>query len=271
MPFPSLAFVFRAIKGSDLTPAEADGNVSITKTALEYLRDNPPAAVSIDSITQSGNALTVHLSDSSTQGPFTLPSIPLTFRGAWAASTAYAVGDVITSGGSTYMVIYAHTSGSGSFDAGANDGMGHSYYGLLLSNPSGALPAGGAAGQYLIKTGSGDYAVAWGDITSIRTIKTISGTTATLAAADSGKWHRFTSATAVTITVPLDADVSIPVGSYYIIRQVGAGALTLSPTSGVTVNPLSGYDLATDTQGATLELTKVGTDEWDLVGFEAAV
>lgn len=36
-----------------------------------------------------------------------------THRGAWAASTAYAVNDLVLYGGSTYLVKTAHTSATG--------------------------------------------------------------------------------------------------------------------------------------------------------------
>lgn len=258
-------------QGSDLTPAQADVNLWNVKQAVEYIQDNPPEAVSIESISQTGDTLTVHYTDASTDGPFTLPSIPIVFRGAWVISTAYAVGDVITAGGSTYIVIYAHISDPTAFDAGENDGLGHNYYGLLLENPAGALPAGGSAGQVLTKSSSTDYAAAWASASAIRPIVNISGTTHTLAADNAGAWHRFPNVSAKTITVPANADVAIPIGSVYMLRQCGAGGMTVvEGSSGIVINGLYGFDLATDTLGATLELIKINTDEWDLVGYQVA-
>ncbi|URI15922.1 hypothetical protein [Brevundimonas albigilva] len=62
------------------------------------------------------------------------------------------------------------------------------------------------------------------------TTVTISGTTHTLDEADNGKVHRFTSSTAVTITMPN----SLSEGWNAIWRQVGAGQLTFSTGSGAT-------------------------------------
>ena len=59
---------------------------------------------------------------------------------------------------------------------------------------------------------------------------TISGTTHTLNAADNGKVHRFTSATAVTVTLPN----SLPAGFNIVWAQLGAGQLTFTPGSGAT-------------------------------------
>lgn len=57
---------------------------------------------------------------------------------------------------------------------------------------------------------------------------TISGTTHTLSAADNGKVHRFTSGTAVTVTLPN----SLPAGFNIVWSQLGAGQLTFTPASG---------------------------------------
>lgn len=254
-------------QGSDLTPAQADVNLWNAKVAIEDLQDNPPDAVSIASISQSLNTLTVHLTDSSTQGPFTLPTIPITFRGAWTISTAYAVGDVITSGGSTYMVIYAHTSDPSAFDPGENDGSGHNYYGLLLSNPAGALPTGGSAGQFLVKTSATDYAASWGNVSAFVTLKTVTATTYSLISADIGKYIRCNNASGCTVTVPDNASVPIAVGTTYNFRTANAAGISfIEGSTGVTINGRVGYNLATDASGATAVLVKVDTDEWDLFG-----
>ncbi len=93
-----------------------------------------------------------------------------------------------------------------------------------------------------------------------------SGTTYTLAAIDRTRVTRLTNAAAVTVTVPLNATVAIPIGSVIAARQVGAGEVTFTPTGGVTVNVPAGYQAKTARVGATVALHKVATDEWDLTG-----
>lgn len=252
--------------GTDLTASQVDTNFYNCKTAIEDLQDNPPEAISIDSISQSGNTITVHYTDASTDGPFTLPSVTLNFRGAWAISTVYAVNDIVTSGGSTYLVIYAHTSSSGSFDPGANDGLGHNYYGLLLSNPAGGLPTGGAAGQVLTKTSSTDYAATWADPETVTTIQTVSGTTHTLAAANVGRFHRCTNVLGCTVTVPENASVAIAIGSRFDFRGVAGPMTFIEQDTGVILNGREGNNNATDAQGAVASLIKIATNEWDLFG-----
>ena len=94
-----MPIVYRSVKGSPLTSAEGDGNIQYLYDLIVALEDSPPSAVGISSITQSGDQITVHLTDSSTQGPFTLPSGLPNFVGEWQPLTAYAVNDWFTEGG----------------------------------------------------------------------------------------------------------------------------------------------------------------------------
>ena len=71
----------------------------------------------IDTLTASATAkdtiyLAKALKENTTHHSFT-------FQGAWAATTAYALDDVVTTSGKTYICIVAHTSGA-SFAVGSN-------------------------------------------------------------------------------------------------------------------------------------------------------
>lgn len=92
------------------------------------------------------------------------------------------------------------------------------------------------------------------------------GTAYTLGLADAGRKVRAANAAAITVTVPANAAVAIPVGSVIGIRQVGAGRVTCSPSGGVTINTPTGFLPATGRQGAEIMLHKVGADEWDITG-----
>jgi len=121
--------------GRNLHPDEVDENFYELIGMINDINAALPAStVSIASITQTGTDLYVHLTDLSILGPYSLPQLKLDFRGEWATSTAYFVEDVVTHNGSTYLVTFNHTSDPTSFDPGANDGMGHDYYGLILEN-----------------------------------------------------------------------------------------------------------------------------------------
>lgn len=107
-------------------------------------------------------------------------------------------------------------------------------------------------------------------VVPLTTIVTVAGTTHTLLLADAEKYHRFTNASPKTITVPPNATAAFPFtseGETTTIAGInaGAGLLTIAPGSGVTIN----YKAAngpTLIQWGSFMLTKVGTNEWDLVG-----
>lgn len=103
--------------------------------------------------------------------------------------------------------------------------------------------------------------------TSVASVADQSGTTYTLASADTNAIIRFTSASAITVTVPSNSSVSIPIGTMIDVSQWGAGQVTVAAGSGVTIRTVG--SLATRTQYSGLSLTKVATDEWWLAGDTA--
>ena len=96
-------------------------------------------------------------------------------------------------------------------------------------------------------------------------------TTYTFALSDGGASVRGDNAAAQTYTVPVDASVEFPVGTTIAIRQVGAGAITLSPAAGVTLNAPAGFQARTARQGATIMIHEVDNNVWDVTGDLAAV
>lgn len=69
---------------------------------------------------------------------------------------------------------------------------------------------------------------------------------------------------AITITLPTNASLSLPVGTRVDIVQTGAGQVTVSGANGVTLRAPSGAK--TRAQYAVAGLIKVSTDEWVLFG-----
>lgn len=92
------------------------------------------------------------------------------------------------------------------------------------------------------------------------------GTALTLATTHAGKLIRQNNAGAITTTIPTNASDAIPVESVVSLRQVGAGQITVTPASGVTLNIPTGLTAKTRVQGSTIMLHKVGTNEWDITG-----
>lgn len=149
-------------QGSNLSAAQVDANFWTLYQAIQSV--TAQAGVGVASATVSGDQLSFGLTDGTTLGPYTLPTVTLNPRGNWSASTAYAVNDVVSASGNVYLVTFAHTSGA-TFSAGANDGAGHDYYGLLFNIPGNTLPVGGATGQVLKKNSATNYDTGWTDHT----------------------------------------------------------------------------------------------------------
>ncbi|MBW8784653.1 MAG: hypothetical protein JF593_08440 [Novosphingobium sp.] len=91
------------------------------------------------------------------------------------------------------------------------------------------------------------------------------GTTYTAVAADIDSYVRFTNGSPVTLTIQPNSAVAFPIGTVIEIEQAGAGALTVAPGSGVTINS-RGADLTLAGQYAIAALKKVATDTWLLTG-----
>lgn len=225
-------------KGADLTPAEVDNNFYDKETRITAI-EAAGVAVGVASITVSGDQMTVHMTDASIQGPFTLPTAEWTSRGDWQPSSLYFALDVVTHHGSVYLVNVDHTSAL-TFDAGALDGTTE-IYSLLWTFPS--TPS------------------------STRT-----GTTFTPELADANTYNRMTNVAGCTVTIPDNADVPFPIDTELHFRQVAVGTVVIadpSTASAVVINPVSGYLNESACEGATFFIKKIATDEWDIGGLLA--
>jgi hypothetical protein len=156
-----MTLTFRRDLSGPLSAAQFDGNTDDLNGRIIALEDSPPEAVSIDSISVTGDQMTFTMTDASTLGPFTLPVAFENDRVNWTPLTVYAVNDTFGVAGTFYRVIFAHTSGL-TFDPGANDGLGHDFYRAVFSAPSNALPDSGLRGQNLRKASDSNYDTEWG-------------------------------------------------------------------------------------------------------------
>ena len=95
------------------------------------------------------------------------------------------------------------------------------------------------------------------------TLNAQTGTTYTPVLADNGKLVTLSNASAITLTVPLNASVAYATGAQINIQAIGAGQVTVVGDTGVTVNG-TGTKLRAQWSAATL--VKLGTDSWTLIG-----
>lgn len=97
---------------------------------------------------------------------------------------------------------------------------------------------------------------------------TLSGTSHTLAQSEDETYTLCTSASAVTITLPLNATIPIAPGFICSFEQNGAGTVTIAAASGVTVHSRGGL-LSTAGQYGVIQVKKVATDTWTVIGDAA--
>lgn len=97
-------------------------------------------------------------------------------------------------------------------------------------------------------------------------------TSYTLVAADSGKTKRHNNAAAITVTIPANATDALAIGHTSNHMQYGAGAVTITAASGVTLNGVVAGSGAIQTRYRGLvTLTKIATNEWLIFGDIDAV
>lgn len=86
------------------------------------------------------------------------------------------------------------------------------------------------------------------------------GTTYTLVIGDAGKDVRCNNASAITLTIPPNSSVAFPTGTLIAFSQKGAGAVTATAGTGVTLNHANG--VATTAQYDCRVLEKTDSDTW---------
>lgn len=99
-------------------------------------------------------------------------------------------------------------------------------------------------------------------------INTQTGTTYTTVLADNGKLVTLSNASAIAVTIPPNSSVTYPVGAQINMAQLGAGQVTVSGGSGVTVvsTGATASAPATRTQYSTLTAIQTSADNWLVVG-----
>jgi hypothetical protein len=99
------------------------------------------------------------------------------------------------------------------------------------------------------------------------TFTTDATTTRALALGDKFKSLKFTSASATAITIPTNASVAFPIGTYIEFYQFGAGQLTVTAvTPGTTSIRSTDSQNKSRTQYSSMVIVKIDTDEWLLTG-----
>lgn len=101
-------------------------------------------------------------------------------------------------------------------------------------------------------------------------VSTVSGSSFNPLLANANTYMRCTNASGCNVLMPANSAVAFPVGTEMHFRQSGAGPVSFDFVSGVSINSPTGYEAATEIEGATVTIKKVDTNEWDLFGLLAA-
>lgn len=118
----------------------------------------------------------------------------------------------------------------------------------------------------LTQTGAADFG---GDITGGQFVYNAqTGTTYTLQASDEGKIVTLNNSSAITLTLPQQSTTTLPQGFNCIIRQLGAGTVTVAVEGSDTVNSKSSLtSLAAQYSEAQIDLQTAGSpNTWHLAG-----
>ena len=118
-------------QGTNLSPAQVDGNFYDVTTRVSYIEDNPVEPITPIAINIEGGQFTMGLSDGSTLGPITITYPMPLWRGDWAPSVEYNEMDFFTApDGGLGAVMISHTSAA-TFDWGALSGGAPIYQQLV--------------------------------------------------------------------------------------------------------------------------------------------
>ncbi len=222
--------------GRPLTWVEQDNNIYDKETRITAI-ETAGVAVGIDYIEVIGDQMTIHMTDSSLQGPFTLPSADVwNPQGYWLPAHVYQALDTVQYAGGLYLVLVDHTSDA-TFDPDAMEGTVPRYH--LIAN---FAPAQGF---------------------------TQSGATFTPDLIDANGYHRLTSVSGCAVTI----DPTVPFADWtefhFRDASIDTGAsCTFAIDSPGNINEVSGFSNQTAGSGATVTLKKVGaTDAWDIMGL----
>lgn len=84
--------------------------------------------------------------------------------------------------------------------------------------------------------------------------------------ADQNSYIRMNKATAVTFTIPTEANVAFPIGTTLHVENTGAGAVTIAGESGVTLNADATSPIVMADQYTVATGIKTASDTWTIFG-----
>lgn len=220
-------------KGSNLSAAEADGNIYHLKLLIDDLTENIPQGVSVVDFIVTGTQFSVVLSDASTLGPYALPVAAFHWSFEWTPDTAYSELDTFhVDGFGIYLVLQDYTSGP-TFDPDVSTTAGPVLTQMLPETPPTQL-----------------------------TIRNIA-TSGPLTTADAGGYVRANFASPGTVSIATEADAGWEIGTVISIRRVDDEVVIMADTDVTLYTPET---LTLRKAGSTATALYIGDDAWDIAG-----
>src|SRR6478609_8578869 len=137
---------------------------------------------------------------------------------------------------------------------------------ILVGTAASTETAGavGTDGQVLTADSTQATGVKWGPANRYVGVNAQTGTTYTPVLTDEGKFVTLTNASPITVTMPQDSDVAIPVGGSIDFQVRGAGMATFVNGTGATVDGTP--SLVTRANKSVVTAIKVAANTWTLAG-----
>lgn len=178
--------------------------------------------------------------------------------GAYAAGAAYVVGNEVTYNGSTYRCILASTG---------NLPTNETYWILTAAHGNEVTITNNLTTETTGTALDAAQGKALDDkITALkRTAQVLQTASYTLALTDEHTIQKCYSASAIVVTIPTNAAVAFPTNSEIVILREGAGTVTITPDTGVTLHSDT-EKRAIKARYAAATLKKIDTNEWRLFG-----
>jgi hypothetical protein len=132
----------------------------------------------------------------------------------------------------------------------------------------GAL-TGGTTGQVLGKASDDDHDFQWVDAGTDNRglyvgVNAQTGTTYTPVLTDVGKFITLSNTSAITVTLPQDSDLAVPVGGHLDFAGINTGLVTFAAGTGATANGTPSLVTRARYSGATA--IKIAANTWLVVG-----
>lgn len=294
-----MPLVYVLVKGSPLTKAEFDGNISNLDGRLVALEDDLPTPVGIDDVEQIGESFQFVFTDSTVSSLIQLPEVSIRGMGAWLPLTSYLRNDIVSANGNAYIVRVNHTS-EATFDAGAINSDDGELYALMIPAPELSLPPSGGEGMVLTKASDSDYDMQWtnagvpigGIAGSVLTkasgddydtewaaaasapVAEIAVTEFSPALADANGFFVCTHTSGCLVRIPEHTSVAFPIGTeLHFCQDTSVGSVILigqDSDNNVLVEAPVGYEPLTALHGAVITAKKIDANRWKVFGLVAA-